>query len=223
MFTVAFIGPDGTGKTTIARKLEASLLIPAKYLYMGFAPDSSNIMLPTTRLVYALKRKLGIKPSVSKLPVSNDEKPKNKGIVKRIKRKFRSNLRMVNWLIEECFRFLLAFYYNRRGYVVLFDRHFFFDSPVLNVLDLHFHRFLLKKVYPKPDLVIYLDAPGEVLFKRKGEESIEKLERLRKNYLQLCHQTEHFVKVDATQSEIETTRDVADHIMNFYKSRLGKR
>jgi hypothetical protein len=63
MFTVALIGPDGAGKTTIGRRLEHALPRPVKYIYMGVNLDSSNVMLPTTRLVKAIKRALGAPPA----------------------------------------------------------------------------------------------------------------------------------------------------------------
>src|SRR5690606_16626163 len=50
VFTVALIGPDGAGKSTISRKVVEMLDIPAKYLYMGVNLEASNLMLPTTRL-----------------------------------------------------------------------------------------------------------------------------------------------------------------------------
>ena len=62
MFSVALIGPDGAGKTTIGRRIEHTLPLPVKYVYMGVNPDSSNYMLPTTRLKHALKRLMGAKP-----------------------------------------------------------------------------------------------------------------------------------------------------------------
>jgi cytidylate kinase len=56
MFTVALIGPDGAGKTTISRRLEHELPLPVKYVYMGINTVASNHMLPTTRLACAMKR-----------------------------------------------------------------------------------------------------------------------------------------------------------------------
>jgi hypothetical protein len=70
VFTVALIGGDGSGKTTIARKLEQSDRIPAKRLYMGMSAQSSDIALPTTRLVLYVKRR-----SYRKLMEKEGKKP----------------------------------------------------------------------------------------------------------------------------------------------------
>src|SRR5688572_15148552 len=55
MATVALIGPDGSGKTTIARELEARQPLPLKYLYMGINAESGNVTLPTTRLLHRVR------------------------------------------------------------------------------------------------------------------------------------------------------------------------
>jgi len=55
MSTIALIGADGSGKTTIARMLLESPPVKMKYLYMGLNTESSNYALPTSRLIYYLK------------------------------------------------------------------------------------------------------------------------------------------------------------------------
>ena len=91
------------------------------------------------------------------------------------------------WLAEEWFRQAVAEYHRRRGAIVVFDRHFYADyyhaeasgdgwRPVASRI----HGWLLTHAYPKPDLVICLDAPGQVLFDRKHEASAEWLEQRRR-------------------------------------------
>jgi thymidylate kinase len=68
-------------------------------------------------------------------------------------------------------------------------------------------------------LVIFLDAPPEVLFARKGEGTIEILEQRRQEYLQIENLVEHFVIVDATQPMGEVARQVCDLVMDFYHTK----
>ena len=229
MFTVALIGPDGVGKTTIGRRLERTLPLPVKYLYMGVNPDSSNRLLPTTRLMHAIKRSRGAKPDVAGPPDPNRLKPRPKGAVKRAVAGLRSSLRLVNRLGEEWFRQGLAWRYRRRGFIVLFDRHFFSDYYAYDIanhaagrsLSRRIHGLILDRIYPKPDLVIYLDAPAEVLFARKGEGTLESLERRRQEYLHMRGLVRHFAVVDASQPEDDVARAVAELIQDFYAARSG--
>lgn len=227
MFTVALIGPDGAGKTTVGRQLEHRLPLPVKYIYMGVSTDSSNVMLPTTRLMHMLKRAAGGKADVAGPPDPNRIKKKPKGLVKRTLAEGRAVLRLFNRLSEEWYRQGLTWNYQRQGNIVLFDRHFFTDYYAYDIADAgkqrdltqRIHGFMLKHIYPKPDLVIYLDAPGAVLFARKGEGSIEALERRRQDYLQLRDQVKHFAVVDATQAQEKVVQDVVALIWNFYQTR----
>src|SRR2546429_8516470 len=56
MCPVALVGADGAGKSTIGRRLAATLPLPIKYLYMGDNADSANRLLPTTRLLRLVRR-----------------------------------------------------------------------------------------------------------------------------------------------------------------------
>ena len=230
MFTVALIGPDGAGKTTIGRRIEHTLPLPVKYVYMGVNLDSSNHMLPTTRLLKAIKRARGAAPDVAGPPDPNRVRTRPKGFVKHTLAGLKSGLRMTNRIGEEWFLQALAWYYQRRGNIVLFDRHFFSDYYAYDIanqradrrLSDRIHGFILNRVYPKPDLVIYLDAPAEVLFARKGEGTIEALERRRQEYMSLQGVVKHFALVDATQPQEVVAREVTNLIRDFYNQRTGK-
>lgn len=232
MFSVALIGPDGAGKTTVGRQLEKRLPLPVKYIYMGVSTDSSNVMLPTTRLMHKLKRAAGGKPDIAGPPDPNRVKKKPKGLVKRTLAEGRAMLRLANRLSEEWYRQGLAWSYQRQGNIVLFDRHFFSDYYAYDIaqegrqrdLAQRIHGYMLKRFYPQPDLVIYLDAPAAVLYARKGEGSIEALERRRQDYLQLRHLVKNYAVVDAAQPQEQVVQEVVALIANFYyaKQNNGK-
>ena len=57
---------------------------------------------------------------------------------------------------------------------------------------------LALRLNPRPDLVLVLDAPGDVMFARKGEHSPEILEERRQAYLALSARFPHSVVLDAS-------------------------
>jgi thymidylate kinase len=216
MFTVALVGPDGSGKTTLARRLEHELGMPAKYLYMGVSADSSSHLLPTTRLLRALRRARGISSEDVTAP---DAVGQQRG--GGPKRAVKSALRLVNQLAEECYRQALAWRHVRRGTVVVFDRHFFVDYWAYDIngtqrsFDKRVHGFFLSRLYPKPDLTVFLDAPAEVLFARKGEKTTEDLARRREEYLALGQVTPNFAVVNAAQPPDDVAQEVTALLHEF--------
>jgi thymidylate kinase len=226
VFTVALIGPDGAGKTTVARRLEQSLAIPAKYVYMGVNWDASDRLLPTTRLIQRIRRARGkAAAGAGPPPPPRSAAPSSRPLARRALRGAWTALALANRLAEEWYRQLRTWSYVRRGVVVVFDRHFFSDYHAHDIagdgargLDRRLHGFLLSRVYPKPSLVVYLDAPPEVLLARKGEGTLESLERRRRDYLELAAETDHFVRVDASQPLDDVARDVAAAIESFAAS-----
>ncbi|QEC49142.1 hypothetical protein FSW04_17195 [Baekduia soli] len=202
-FSVALIGCDGAGKTTVARALEQQTDLPLIYVYMGVSVDSSNHVLPTTRLAHRIKKARGAPPDTA-----GPREPKRlepASLPKRVKRSVRSSLRLTNRFAEEWYRQGIAWRAQRRGSIALFDRHFVADYHAADITgedrtwSRRVHGWLLAKTYPQPDLVIFLDAPAEVLFARKGEGTIQSLTRRREDYLRLGSELADFVVVPATQ------------------------
>lgn len=230
MLSVALIGPDGAGKTTIGRRLERSLPVPVKYVYMGINLASSNVLLPTSWLIVGIRRALGWTehrgaPAPAQRPEHEGSSRGN--VVTRGMTWLRSYLRLANLLAEECFRHNLVWHYQRRGKIVLLDRWFFADYYTANdthhqtqPLSKRIHAFMLEHVYPKPDLVIYLEAPAEMLFARKGEGTLEGLERQCRNYRQLRGVVKHFAVVDASQEEHVVAGEVTALINDHYKTKV---
>jgi hypothetical protein len=223
MFTVALIGPDGAGKSLIGRKLEKISPLPTKYIYMGVNLESSNMVLPTTRLLLEAKRARGQRPDIT-VPRHLYQSQTRPGLVKRSTTSLRAALRMANLIAEEWFRQSIVWYYKFRGYCVILDRHFYFDYYAHDVANkdpkrpLHsrIHGIMLEKLYPKPDFVIFLDAPSEVLFARKPEGTLEARELRRQEYIQLRDAVKTYVVVDVSRSEEEVLREVSELILKFH-------
>jgi hypothetical protein len=187
-------------------------------------------MLLTTRLAASLKQKSDQPAAWEGPPDPGRSKAASKGFLKRAWTSLRSILRLVNRVGEECYRQCLTWYYLWQGNIVLYDRHFFFDyyaydiAPILEnrSLSRRMHGLFLQYILPKPDLVIYLDAPAAVLFARKGEGTIESLERRRQEYLQARRHVRHFEVIDATQPMEQVTREVTQVILAYSESRSKK-
>jgi thymidylate kinase len=204
-FTVALIGCDGAGKTTVARALERAAGLPVRYLYMGVSAESSNRQLPSTRVAHAIKRRAAARPGRGSPPHA-------------VRRAGRSALRLANRLAEEWYRQLIAQAFLTRGSIVVFDRHFLADYHAFDVagagrpLSRRIHGWMLMHAYPRPDLVVLLDAPPEVLFARKGEGTLASLARRREDYLGLDGTSGidcAFAVVSATQPVDAVVADVA--------------
>jgi thymidylate kinase len=215
---VALIGPDGAGKTTLTQMLESSGLLPIRYLYMGVEMSASNVALPTSRLAARLRHRAG--GAVGGHQAQARPSP-SASTGRRLRRgRARAAARLANRLCEEWYRQLVSWYYQVRGYVVLYDRHFLFDfapeiAPKPWSLEQRIHAWCLTHLYPRPDLVIYLDAPGAVLFARKGESTVAELERRRQGFLRQGARFPNFVRVDATRPLAEVYQDVTAHVIRL--------
>jgi thymidylate kinase len=217
--TVALVGADGAGKTTVGLRLPKELPVPAAYLYMGDNHESATRLLPTTRLLRAVKRARGTHLEGGGPPAVQTH-PQPSALVPRAK----AALRLANQVAEEWYRQALAWRHVRRGKIVIFDRHYFADYYAHDVtapgrpLDRRLHGLLLERLYPRPDLVVFLDASPEVLFARKREGTPELLARRRAEYLDVARATKNFVVVDTDRPLDDVVREVVGIVLAFTES-----
>lgn len=222
--TVALVGGDGAGKTTIAKCLEESAPFPCKYLYMGVSPLSSNRALPISRLVRFLKIRSYIRAISREGKRPLHQVSSHSLHYRQVKRSpILKYARLLNRLLEASYRHFLALVYQLRGYIVIFDRYFTFEAVhgaknsqsknVQRIVRLEY--WLMSNLFPAPDLVIYLDAPPEILYQRKGEASVEYLSKRTKAMLLLGKTMTNFVRLDAVQPKDQVLSDVTNCIIEY--------
>ena len=209
MTTVALVGPDGAGKTTIASLLRDELGASAAYVYMGVNPDASTHQLPTTRALWFLRRRRGRTNDAGPPP------PPSTSSARSLRREAKSLVRTANLIAEEAYRSLVVRREERRGRLVLFDRHYFLDyhahdvtGPPHREIGRRVHGAWLRHVLRKPDVVVYLDAPVEELHRRKGEGTVDDLARRQGDYERALAELPRVVRVDAGRPLDEVVADV---------------
>lgn len=199
---------------------------------MGVSPLSSNRALPVSRLIryvrlQASRKAKGQQGGRQAQGVSLHDRrhrPRRRGPIWE-------TARLLNRFAEALYRHFLAFGYQLRGYVVVYDRHYAFEaaSGVMGFkrrkkrwrADLEY--WLMNRLLPEPDLVIFLDAPAEVLYERKRENTLEFLERRRAAMLEQGARTSNFYQVDASQPLDNVLAEVVQCILEFRAAREGER
>jgi thymidylate kinase len=165
---VAVLGPDGAGKGTVTAGLAASLPVAVTQVYLG-------------------GRRGGSGGESSPAPSGDGSAPPRwhpstaGGVVQGGWELLFLARRLAEWTPP----LLKAGVAAWRGHVVLTDRHPL-DAVAVRPRRLplteKLERFLATRMIPTPDAVVVLDAPGQVLFDRKGEHTPERLERWRQGY-----------------------------------------
>jgi thymidylate kinase len=159
---VAVLGPDGAGKGTVTAALADSLPVGVTQVYLGDRRAQT--------------------PAAANAGTVPDRPAAVPGGAVRTAREIAFLLRKLAGWTPSLLRAEVAAW---RGHVVLADRHPLDAvavrprrTPVAGAVE----RFLATRVVPKPDAVVVLDAPGEVLYRRKGEHTPERLEQWRQGY-----------------------------------------
>jgi thymidylate kinase len=201
---IAFMGPDGCGKSLVINAV-------SRQFTPAFRKVSSYHMRP---------RVIGRK-TANQGPVTDPHGQPARGLVASIAKVLDLT---ADYILGYLSRILPAVI---RTQLVLFDRCFYdllVDSKRIRYGG---PRWLLRTaahLAPRPDLVILLDAPPDVLWKRKKEVPLEEVSRQREAYLQLAQTLPSAVVVNAAQPPADVIHDViaalVEHLARRARGRI---
>lgn len=113
-----------------------------------------------------------------------------------------------------------------RSTLVVFDRYYYdllIDPKRFRLRRVSWVAKLIGIFIPKPDVVVLLDAPAEVLQARKQEVSFEETEFQRIKYRTLVQKWKNGYVVDASQPLQNVIRDTEGILCNYLAKRVKKR
>ncbi len=200
---IAFMGPDGCGKSLILNAVSRQL-----------APAFRTI-----RQYHMRPRLVGRKPA-NHGPVTDPHGQPPRGPAASIAKVLDL---WVDYTLGYALRILPE---AMRTQLTLFDRCFYdllVDSKRIRYGGPSWLLRAACRMSPRPDLVILLDAPPEVLRARKQEVPLEEVARQRAAYLDLARHLPSAVVVNAAQRPDEVIHDALEAITGYMGQRAGKR
>lgn len=210
--SVAFLAPDGGGKSTIIRGITERCADDfADISYFHFRPEwlknlgQIHISNPTQERCE--NREPGTEPPPNATP--HDVK---------LQSKLKSFIRFMYYNVD--FIFGTWFKINplkRKNHLVIFDRYYYdyFADTIRYKYNLS--QGLIRgfsRLIPKPDIVFILDADTEVIWKRKQEVPVEEVARQRKAYASILEMNLNAILINVDRNVDEIVAEVKTHILN---------
>lgn len=190
--TIAFLGPDGAGKSTVIKEVNKRLgkVIDVNHFYLGSGDGQSSWMRKPLKLIYSVLLRKGTLDRKSK-KVDSSGKTHREGENKFAK--IIRSLGQLPWTYslarERKKKLIKARRFRSKGYIVITDRYpqtqvkDMCDGPRYYLNDTVSKEILLNRVLAmieeksfkvaelvKPDLVVILKVSSEVAYRRKPDE-----------------------------------------------------
>lgn len=204
--SVALLGPDGSGKTTLCRELA----------------DGPYQKLPFKSRFHRRFTFPGL-PSLmhkGRMRVLGEDEPD--GIGPHGKRQHNVFIGAVRMSYTVLRFWISEFSWTRhriaKNDIILYDRHLIdisVDPARLRFKGPDWMSRLFGKLAPQPEIVIVLDAPAEIVHPRKKQVPIEETERQRLAYLDLAESMKNAYVIDASRP-VETLLVEVHRIINGY-------
>ncbi len=188
--SVALLGPDGAGKSTLVTEISRKSPFPVRSVYMGLwksgpTDPHSKRHVPGLRLArYGLEVAGRMPKAWSRYLAARRHQALGRMVI-----------------------------FDRYVYDALTSA----AQPAGRLKRMYM--WLLGHSCPTPDLVLVLDVPGDVMYARKGEDTPESLEAQRQCLLALRDRVAHVQVVDASRAIQAVRADVLKRIWDEYRRR----
>lgn len=206
-YTIAFLGTDGAGKTTIINAIEKVLLeathnaLYYEHLRPNFLPSLNELM--------------GGEKIDGPVKSPHEKKPSNLVM---------SLIRLFYYAIDYSIGYWVKVYPNkvRKSSIWIFDRYFYDNliDPKRARLKLPNSIIKFSQIFmPEPDLIICLGAEPAVIHNRKPELTIEEVSLQVKKLKKICNDKNHAYWID-TGKNIE---DSVDNVLERISKNMSER
>ena len=203
-FSVVFLGPDGSGKSSVIDAVSSSLA-PA------FRKQSRYHLRP---FVFCARTESNGQP------VTNPHASPKYGFIISVIKLF------YLWLDYTVGYFISVHWKKIFSTLVIFDRYF--HDILIDPLRFRYGgpswlAALLVRAIPKPDTVVFLNVPADIIQQRKSEISREECEQQTEDYLALAKKTKRSLIVDAAQPLNDVVKEVNDSLLNSLAKKIETR
>jgi thymidylate kinase len=212
-YTIALLGPDGVGKSTLIRHMENHLM---------------GIMKTETNEMKTFHIRPGVFPTITELL---NRKKQSSGKTSVLRDAWQSPSSVISFIRILCFwvDYMLGYIIKIlpelvKYRVVVLDRYFFdiLIDPLRYKIRLpnRFMKILFMSI-PRPRIIIVLDAPPDVIFRRKRELNEDKIGVLLDKYRNIKNEYENVHIFPATIPPRELSVEVVSAFLKCTATRLS--
>ncbi len=191
---LAFVGPDGSGKTTIINAVQQSM--------EGLFSDS-KVFHMRYNILPELKTGMGISSMNGKITAADEESDHKEETKRSFLSKFASWVIVIYYTVEFVIGNIWIYKLKKDDTLILYDRYYYdyFWQPTTRDLIFPCRHFLIKLV-SKPDLLIHLNAKAEDVYLRKKELKIAEIKKQNEYIERLASEMDNTITINTSGKEL---------------------
>ena len=210
--SVAFLAPDGSGKSTIINGITKTCADSfAAISYFHFRPE----WLRNLGQIHVSRR-----TQEPAKPLEPGQEPPRNATPHAVKKqgKLVSFVRFMYYNLDFIFgHFFKILPLKKKNHLIIFDRYYYdyFGDMIRYKYDISPRLVEICCAFiPKPDIVFVLDADEKVIYERKKEVPVEEIARQRKRYASLLDKNLNAVLINVDRNVDDIVAEVTDIILH---------